>query len=102
LIDGRGGGASTALNLINRGVRIVVSATSISHQAEEAFSRGKVPVIPTKALELSWIEGLPYVDSSILRGVLKESIKKSGEEEAVQDLSKLVDEYKRDRSAVLQ
>ena len=102
LIDGRGGGASTALNLINRGVRIVVSATSISHQAEETFSRGKVPVISTEAVELSWIEGLPYVDSSILRRVLKESIRTSGEEEAVQDLSKLVDEYKRDRSAVLQ
>ena len=102
LIDGRGGGASTALNLVNLGVRIVVSATPISHQAEETFIRGEVPVIPSGALELSWIEGLPYVDPSILRMVLKESIRSSGEEEAVQDLSKLVDEYKRDRSAVLQ
>jgi predicted RNase H-like nuclease (RuvC/YqgF family) len=102
LIDGRGGGASTALNLVNLGVRIVVSATPISHQAEETFIHGEVPVIPSGALELSWIEGLPYVDPSILRRVLKESIRTSGEEEAVQDLSKLVDEYKRDRSAVLQ
>jgi predicted RNase H-like nuclease (RuvC/YqgF family) len=100
LIDGRGGGASTALNLVNLGVRIVVSATPISHQAEETFIRGEVPVIPSGTLELSWIEGLPYVDPSILRRVLKESIRTSGEEESVQDLSKLVDEYKRDRSAV--
>jgi len=73
LLDPSGGGAATAETLAKRGVRTVVSKGSMAHQAQEVLTRYMTPVIPSKILEIEWIEGFPYVDAESLRKALKEA-----------------------------
>ncbi len=95
-LDASGGGASTAEELAKRGVKAVVSRTSMAHQAEAVFETLGVPVIPYDELTVAWVEGYPYVTAEELETVLKKGrVEKKAELNAT--LLGIVDDYKRER-----
>lgn len=95
-LDASGGGASTAEELVKRGVKAVVSQTSMAHQAEAVFESLGVAVVPYDELTVAWVEGYPYVTTEDLETVLKKGrVEKKAELNA--KLLGIVDDYKRER-----
>ena len=95
-LDSSGGGASTAQELVKRGVKAVVSRAFIAHQAVEVFTKFGVAVVPYQELSVEWIEGYPYVKTEELDVVLKNGIKQKKIELNAKILD-IVEEYKRKR-----
>jgi len=73
LLDSSGGGATTAEELVKRGVKTVVTRGAMSHHALEVFEKYMIPVVSNDDLKIEWIEGLPYADSESLRKAIKEA-----------------------------
>jgi len=73
LLDPSGGGATTAEELVKRGVKTVVIKGVMSHHALETFEKYMIPVVSYDDLKIEWIEGLPYADSESLRKTIKET-----------------------------
>jgi len=95
-LDASGGGASTAEEVVKRGVTAVVSQTSMAHQAEAVFETLGVPVVLYDELTVAWVEGYPYVTTEELETVLKKGrVEKKAELSA--KLLDIVDDYKRER-----
>ena len=95
-LDSSGGGASTAQELVKRGVKAVVSRAFIAHQAVEVFEKFGVAVVPYQELSVEWIEGYPYVKTEELDVVLENGIKQKKVELNAKILD-IVEEYKRKR-----
>ena len=58
LLDASGGGATTVEMLAKRGVRTIVTRTSMAHHARETFMKHEIPIVPDK-IEIKWIEVTP-------------------------------------------
>jgi predicted RNase H-like nuclease (RuvC/YqgF family) len=95
-LDASGGGASTAEEVVRRGVKAVVSKTTMAHQANDAFERYGVSVVPYGALRVEWVEGYPYVEAEELNTAIHTGaeFKKRWRDE---DLLDIVEAYKRER-----
>jgi predicted RNase H-like nuclease (RuvC/YqgF family) len=95
-LDSSGGGASTAEELVKRGVKAVVSRESMAHQAEEVFEKFGVAVVLYRELRVEWVEGYPYVKAEELDAAMKEEVEQKKIELNAKILD-LVEEYKRER-----
>jgi len=100
LLNASGGGASTSEELAKRGVRAVVGGTPMAFQAEEKLREHGVSVIPSKALEIKWVEGYPYAKTSDVEKAILEA-KGSEKAKAIKGLSEMVEEYKKERLTTL-
>lgn len=96
LLDASGEGAAASEEVAKKGVRAVIACTSMAYQAEDRLKAHGIPVIPSKALSVEWIEGCPYVKAGDLERAVKE---KFHLEKAEMDktLQEIIDEYKVER-----
>lgn len=95
-LDASGGGASTAEEVVRRGVKAVVSKTTMAHQAKDVFEQYEVNVVPFRALRLEWVEGYPYVEAEELNSAIHTGaeFKKREKDENLLDI---VEAYQRER-----
>jgi len=100
LLNASGGGTSTSEELAKRGVRTVVVGTPMASQAEEKLREHGVPVIPSEALEIKWVEGYPYAKTSDVEKAISEAAE-SDKDGAIDGLSKMVEEYRKERLKTL-
>lgn len=96
LLNASGGGASTSEKLAKRGVRVVVVGTPMASQAEEKLREHGVPAIPSKALEIKWVEGYPYAKTSNVEKAISEAAE-SEKARAIDGLTEMVEEYRKER-----
>ncbi len=98
-LDASGGGASTAEEVVRRGVQAVVSKTTMSHQANDVFERYEVSVVPYEALRVKWVEGYPYVETEEMHTArhAEAEVKKRKRDENLLDI---VEAYKRERHRI--
>jgi len=98
LLDAGGGGASTAEELVKRGVIAVIAMNEMSHQAEEALARHGIPVLKPEALSIDWVEGYPYVRASDVRRTIQSWRKRRRNTLTVsKTLESIVKEYRKRR-----
>ena len=95
LMDPSGGGAATAEELAKRGVKVVVTRGTMSHQALDVFGKYVIPVIPYEKLKIEWIEGLPYADSESLRNALKE-VRESEASKMYEQIKSIVEDHRKE------
>lgn len=100
LQDSSGGGPTTARELIEKGVRAVISKESMSHLAEEEFTKAKIPVISEKEILLKVLGNfgvIPKEDfkSEINRWKMAQEIVEAKQKE--QQLKTIIEEYKEKR-----
>ncbi len=62
LKDASGGGASTARELIGKGVRAVITHERMSHLAEDEFVRAQIPVFSEEELNLKTLGNFGVID----------------------------------------
>jgi len=96
LLDASGGGATTAETLAKRGVRIIVTRTSMAHHAQETFTKHDIPIVPADKIQIEWIEGYPYTQASNLQKAVEE-LRKAEKERALEKLETIVKEYRKER-----
>jgi len=96
LLNASGGGATTAEALAKRGVKIVVTCTSMAHHAQEAFLKHGIPIVFADKVEIEWIEGYPYAKASSLKKAL-ENLRKEETTETLKQLETIVKEYREER-----
>jgi len=96
LLDASGGGATTAEMLTKRGVKIVVTCTSMAHHAQEAFLKHGIPIVFADKVEIEWIEGYPYAKASSLKKAV-ETLRKEEKTETLKQLETIVKEYREER-----
>ena len=100
LLNASGGGASTSEELAKRGVRAVVGGTPMAFQAEEKLKEHGISVIPSKVLEIKWVERYPYAKTSDVEKAIL-GAKDSEKAKAIEGLSEMVEEYKKERLTTL-
>lgn len=96
LLDASGGGATTAEMLAKRGVRIIVTRTSMAHHARETFTKHEIPIVPADKIEIEWIEGYPYAQASNLQKAVEE-LRKAERDKTLEKLETIVEEYRKER-----
>jgi predicted RNase H-like nuclease (RuvC/YqgF family) len=97
LLDASGGGISTSKELLKHGIETVVTATTMSHQAEETFERFGVPVLTSKELQVEWISGYPYAHREKLSAAINRKISMKSEETS-SDLAQIISQYQTQRT----
>ncbi|MCJ7609029.1 DUF460 domain-containing protein [Candidatus Bathyarchaeota archaeon] len=96
LLDSSGGGASTADELVKRGIRTVISRPNMASQALETLEKGGVTVVWAEDVVVEWINELPYLrKEELLRGI--NSAEKRKKLEAEEAFKQLLEEYKKER-----
>jgi len=95
LLEPSGGGAATAETLAKRGVKAVVTKGAMSHQAQEAFAKYLIPVLPSEKVEIEWIEGLPYADSESLRKAVGE-LRETEVSKAYEELRTILEDHRKE------
>jgi len=95
LMDASGGGPITARTLAEKGIKVIVSQTQMSHQAQEEFDKYDVPVIPAAGVRIEWVEGFPYINVLSLREAL-ERLKESKIEESLNDVERIIQDHRRE------
>jgi hypothetical protein len=101
LLDASGGGTSTATELLKHGIKTVVTASAMSHQAEETFEKFGVPVFSALELQVEWISGYPYAHSDKLSTAIRRKIKTETLEASV-NLAQIINQYQSQRTNDLQ
>jgi predicted RNase H-like nuclease (RuvC/YqgF family) len=101
LVDASGGGTSTATELLKHGIETVVTASAMSHQAEETFEKFGVPVLSALELQVEWISGYPYAHSDKLSAAIRSKIKTETTETSV-NLAQIISQYQSQRTKDLQ
>lgn len=99
LLDASGGGATTAEMLAKRGVRIIVTRTSMAHHAREALTKHEIPIVPADKIEIGWIEGYPYAQASNLQKAVEE-LRKAERDKTLEKLETIVEEYRKEREEI--
>ncbi len=98
--DPSGGGSSTAEQLIQFGVQVVISEGTMSHLALEKFSTVHIPVIDAKKLRITIVDEFAVVDVEQLHKEIRKWQKdhQVAEREAAADvLERLIEEYRQER-----
>ncbi|MFQ6081380.1 MAG: DUF460 domain-containing protein [Candidatus Bathyarchaeia archaeon] len=96
LLDASGGGATTAEMLAKRGVRIIVTRTSMAHHARETFTKHEIPIVPADKIEIEWIEGYPYAKASNLQKAVEE-LRKAEKDKTLEKLETILKDYRKER-----
>jgi hypothetical protein len=100
LKDSSGGGTSTAQDLIQRGVRAVITHEHMSHLAEEEFTKARIPVFSERDIALKTLDNFGVVDKDTLESALSrwETNRQIKEAQVLeQQLEHLIEEYKEKR-----
>lgn len=100
LQDPSGGGPTTARELIEKGVRAVISKERMSHLAEEKFTKARIPVISEKEIPLKVLGNfgvIPRTDfeSEFNHWKMAQEIVEARQKE--QQLKTIIEEYKEKR-----
>jgi len=93
LLDASGGGSYTAETLAALRPSVVIISNGMSHQARGTLIGKGIAVISAKQIEISWVEGLPYIS----RGELNKAIRLSGIDRTIrslEDVEELVRRYR--------
>ena len=100
LADSSGGGTSTAQDLIQRGVRAVITHEHMSHLAEEQFIKAKIPVFSEEDVALKTLDNFGVVDKDTLEATLSrwETSRQIQEAQVLEHtLQQIIEEYKEKR-----
>jgi predicted RNase H-like nuclease (RuvC/YqgF family) len=100
ILDPSGGASSTANQLIQFGVQVVITHGTMSHLALDQFHSAKIPVLNAENLEITIVDEFAVVDiHQLTQEVLKWRRRYlSNEREATADaLERLIEEYRQER-----
>ena len=100
IINPSGGASSTADQLIQFGVQVVITHGSMSHLALDQFHTAQIPVLDAENLEITMVDEFAVVDvQQLTKEILKwKSRYQTNEREAAADaLERLVEEYRQER-----
>jgi predicted RNase H-like nuclease (RuvC/YqgF family) len=95
-----GGGSSTAEQLIQFGVQVIISKGKMSHLALDQFTSADIPVIEAKKLRITMVDEFAVVDIEQLQEEILEWQKyhKAAERENTADaIERLIEEYRHER-----
>jgi hypothetical protein len=95
-----GGGSSTAEQLIQFGVQVIISKGKMSHLALDQFNSADIPVIEAKKLRITMVDEFAVVDIEQLQAEILEWQKyhKTAErEDAADAIERLIEEYRHER-----
>ncbi len=98
--DPSGGGSSTANQLIQFGVQIVITQGTMSHLALQKFSAAHIPVLDAKTLRITIVDEFAVVDVEQLSLEItkwQERHQVSEREAAADNLERLIEEYRQER-----
>ncbi len=98
--DPSGGGSSTAAQLIEFGVQVIITNGTMSHLALEQFTASHIPVIEAKKLRITLVDEFAVVDVTQLEEEIKiwqEGHKVMEREEAADALERLIEAYRLER-----
>lgn len=100
ILNPSGGGSSTAEQLIQLGVQVVITHGTMSHLALEQFHSVKIPVLNAESLEITSVDEFAVVDANQLGKELAKWEKKylTTEREATAEaLERIIQEYRQER-----
>jgi predicted RNase H-like nuclease (RuvC/YqgF family) len=98
--DPSGGGSSTAEQLINFGVQVIIINGTMSHLALDKFTSSHIPVIEAKKLRITLVDEFAVVDVQQLEKEIRnwqKSHKITEYEDAADALERLIEEYRLER-----
>ena len=98
--DPSGGGSSTATQLIQFGVQIVITQGTMSHLALQKFHASHIPVIEAKSLRITIVDEFAVVDVEQLSLEIakwQEHHQVTEREAAADNLERLIEEYRQER-----
>ena len=100
LQDPSGGGATTARELMEKGVRAIISKERMSHLAEEEFTRAKIPVISEREIPLKVLGNFGVIsredfESEFNQWKMAQEIVEAKQKE--KQLKTIIEEYKEKR-----
>ncbi|MHA2314858.1 MAG: hypothetical protein ACXACF_06170, partial [Candidatus Hermodarchaeia archaeon] len=98
--DPSGGGSSTATQLIQFGVQIVITQGTMSHLALQKFHAANIPVIEAKSLRITIVDEFAVVDVEQLSLEIakwQEQHQVTEREAAADNLERLIEEYRQER-----
>lgn len=100
ILDASGGGASTAAQLLELGVKAIIIQGTMSHLALSRFDEAGIPVINGAALRITIIDEFAVVDRKQLEQEIVQWGKRHQSSEraaAAEALERLVEEYRQER-----
>ena len=95
-----GGGSSTAEQLIQFGVQVIISKGKMSHLALDHFTSADIPVIEAKNLRITMVDEFAVVDIERLQAEIIEwqkQHKAAEREDAADAIERLIEEYRHER-----
>ncbi len=95
-----GGGTQAASMLIERGVRVVVRGTYMSHLAEDKFQEARVPVVSKEDVGLKVVDDFAVIDQRKLDAAIarwKDNMVITEKQKNVEWFQGIVDDYKSER-----
>jgi predicted RNase H-like nuclease (RuvC/YqgF family) len=95
-----GGGTQAASMLIERGVRVVVRGTYMSHLAEDKFQEARVPVVSKEDVGLKIVDDFAVIDQRKLDAAIarwKDAMAITEKQKNVEWFQGIVDDYKSER-----
>ncbi|MFW9984577.1 MAG: DUF460 domain-containing protein [Candidatus Odinarchaeota archaeon] len=98
--DPSGGGSSTANQLVQFGVQIIITQGTMSHLALQKFSAAHIPVLDAKSLRITIVDEFAVVDVEQLSVEItkwQEHHQVSEREAAADNLERLIEEYRQER-----
>ncbi|MFX1564567.1 MAG: DUF460 domain-containing protein [Promethearchaeota archaeon] len=98
--DPSGGGSSTADQLIQFGVQVIISRGIMSHLALEQFTSAQIPVLDASKLRITMVDEFAVVNIEELETEIsrwQKLHKISEHEEAANSLERLINEYREER-----
>jgi uncharacterized protein len=100
LRSSEGGGSQTAALIIHLGVKAVITADKMSHQARSEFEKNMVPIIPLETLDLKMADDFAVIMSQDLDKEIEKWEKNQEEKRKKEDTNKLLkimDDYRAKR-----
>jgi predicted RNase H-like nuclease (RuvC/YqgF family) len=100
LKDASGGGTSTVRELVEKGVRAVITHERMSHLAEEEFNRAQIPVFSEEEVNLKSLGNFGVIDKELFESACarwKTSAHIHEAQRVEQQLERIIEEYKEKR-----
>ncbi len=100
LKNSEGGGSQTAMLLIRLGIKAVITADKMSHQAKEEFEKNMIPLIEEEKVDLKMADDFAVIMTNDLNCEIDKWKKIQEEEKEKEDrnkLLKIMDDYKTQR-----
>ncbi|HMK47187.1 MAG TPA: DUF460 domain-containing protein [Methanocella sp.] len=95
-----GGGPQAAAMLVEKGIKVVIRGTYMSHLAEEKFLEAKMPVVSKEDVALKLVDDFAVLDAHKLDAAIgrwKESLAKNEKEKNAEWFNGIIADYKSER-----